>query len=59
VTHFCETCGLRIAAPGRCKTCDPKAGQEEASERSAVVAAPTKNESAKADDKAAAAARKG
>ena len=58
MTFFCESCGLRIVAAGKCKVCDPK-GQDEHQEAPAVKPAALKTESAPADDKAAVAPRKG
>ena len=56
MTYFCESCGLRIAAPGKCLTCQPDGGQ--AAHVEPVEPATTK--SAPAETKApAVAARKG
>lgn len=32
IVHFCNDCGLRIDAPGKCKACDPQNGRPEASD---------------------------
>ena len=40
---FCKSCGLRTAAPGACKSCDP-AGVDPYSEPKAAPPAPPKDE---------------
>lgn len=58
MTFFCESCGLRIVAAGKCKVCDPKGVDPHQDTPAAKPAAP-KTESAPADDKAATTPRKG
>lgn len=60
MNHFCEVCGVRVDAPGKCPACDPKSLSSEPVKAAAPIPTNTKPESAHAGAKAEASApRKG
>lgn len=51
--YFCTTTGLRIVAPGVCKSVDPVNGKDEYSEPAAKAEKPADKATAKTDQPAA------